>query len=129
MAKLPKKLKEKWVTALRSGEYKQGMGMLHAVENGSDKFCCLGVLCDVYNKQQKAQKKKQLKVVMSQTVKINKDCEVDHTETRVRYDDNDVYLPSLFESYITFPEQRRLANLNDKQVTFFGLAEYIEKNL
>lgn len=37
------KLKDKWVTALRSGKYEQGSGRLR---NG-DKFCCLGVLCDV----------------------------------------------------------------------------------
>lgn len=33
----------KWVTALRSGEYEQGR---EALRNG-DKFCCLGVACDV----------------------------------------------------------------------------------
>lgn len=35
--------KEEWVVALRSGEYKQGPGALHR----GDKFCCLGVLCDL----------------------------------------------------------------------------------
>lgn len=36
-------LREKWVAALRSGEYKQGKGLLrHA-----DEYCCLGVLCAV----------------------------------------------------------------------------------
>ncbi len=37
-------LKEKWLKALRSGEYKQGNGRLR---NESDCYCCLGVLCDV----------------------------------------------------------------------------------
>jgi hypothetical protein len=37
--------KEKWVEALESGEYEQGQGCL----NGSGKFCCLGVLCDLYD--------------------------------------------------------------------------------
>jgi hypothetical protein len=36
-------LKQKWVTALRSGEFKQGRGALE--EDGT--FCCLGVLCRV----------------------------------------------------------------------------------
>lgn len=36
-------LKEQWVAALRSGEYKQGPGWLRR----GDKFCCLGVLCDL----------------------------------------------------------------------------------
>lgn len=36
-------LKAKWVTALRSGEYRQGAGQLRF----EDTFCCLGVLCDI----------------------------------------------------------------------------------
>lgn len=41
---MDKKLKTKWVTALRSGEYRQGGGQLL----GSDgTYCCLGVLCRV----------------------------------------------------------------------------------
>lgn len=38
-------VKDKWVEALRSGKYEQGIGYLHDLTN--DKFCCLGVLCDV----------------------------------------------------------------------------------
>lgn len=38
---------KKWVAALRSGEYSQTKRRLHD-ENG---FCCLGVLCDVYQKE------------------------------------------------------------------------------
>ena len=40
---MKKKLKEKWVAALRSGEYCQTEGSL-IDEHG---YCCLGVLCDV----------------------------------------------------------------------------------
>ena len=36
-------IKAQWVAALRSGEYKQGVGYLHR----DDTFCCLGVLCDL----------------------------------------------------------------------------------
>lgn len=38
---------QKLVTALRSGDYKQGYGRLR----GDDKFCCLGVACDIYIKE------------------------------------------------------------------------------
>jgi hypothetical protein len=38
-------IKEKWVVALRSGDYKQGKGRLRQDGN----YCCLGVLCDVIN--------------------------------------------------------------------------------
>jgi hypothetical protein len=40
-------IKEKWVTALRSGEYKQGQDRLKK----GDQFCCLGVLCDLHAKE------------------------------------------------------------------------------
>lgn len=36
-----------WIKALRSGEYKQGKVYL----NSDNKFCCLGVLSDLYLKE------------------------------------------------------------------------------
>lgn len=36
-------IKAKWLTALRSGKYQQGQNFLQR----DDKFCCLGVLCEV----------------------------------------------------------------------------------
>lgn len=41
MEKLPKEFKEKWIAALRSGEYKQGTDILY--DANCDCFCCLGV--------------------------------------------------------------------------------------
>lgn len=40
-------VKEKWLSALRSGDYKQTQGFLRK----EDGFCCLGVLCDLYGKE------------------------------------------------------------------------------
>ena len=40
---MKKEIAERWVSALRSGEYKQGKLYLKS-ENG---YCCLGVLCDI----------------------------------------------------------------------------------
>ena len=40
-------VKAKWVEALRSGEYKQGMGNLR----DAGYFCCLGVLSDLHSKE------------------------------------------------------------------------------
>lgn len=42
-----KDIKEKWIKALTSGEYKQTTGKLRTAEG----FCCLGVLCDLYSKE------------------------------------------------------------------------------
>lgn len=38
------RVKRLWLKALRSGKYQQGKNQLR---NG-DRFCCLGVLCEVY---------------------------------------------------------------------------------
>jgi len=42
-----KRIKKLRVEALRSGKYEQANGQLQR----SDKFCCLGVLCDLYAKE------------------------------------------------------------------------------
>jgi len=46
-------IKEKWVEALRSGDYEQGEGALRQKDkkNGSNKYCCLGVLCDIVEEE------------------------------------------------------------------------------
>ena len=41
-------IKKQWVEALRSGKYKQGRGCLRVRYKTIDKFCCLGVLCDLH---------------------------------------------------------------------------------
>ena len=41
---------ERWVEALRNGKYEQNKGCLRA----GDKFCCLGVACDLYNREAEA---------------------------------------------------------------------------
>ncbi len=37
-------IKKNWLFALRSGDYEQGQ---FALKTNDDKFCCIGVLCDV----------------------------------------------------------------------------------
>ena len=44
MGKLNKQFKKKWLSALRSGEYKKGKGQLRTKDN---RFCCLGVACEI----------------------------------------------------------------------------------
>lgn len=43
---MKKEIMQDWVKALRSGEYKQGRESLRS----QDRYCCLGVLCDLYAK-------------------------------------------------------------------------------
>lgn len=42
--KMDPKVKARWVEALRSGKYGQGVGMLRDKDGH---YCCLGVLCEV----------------------------------------------------------------------------------
>lgn len=42
--------KKKWVKALRSGKYKQGIGALRTYD---DKYCCLGVACEIFGVEAK----------------------------------------------------------------------------
>lgn len=52
--KMRKSVKKAWIEALTNGEYKQGQTQLRDVRaGGEDKFCCLGVLCDLYRKTRK----------------------------------------------------------------------------
>lgn len=44
-----KDLKNKWVAALRSGNYIQGKRFLQSCEGDHTAYCCLGVLIDVYD--------------------------------------------------------------------------------
>lgn len=48
VVRMDPEVKAKWVAALRSGEYAQGDGQLRSVSN---RFCCLGVLCDIHAKE------------------------------------------------------------------------------
>ena len=48
----------KWVKALRSGKYKQGKKFLCQVNRKGEEHCCLGVLTEMYQAEQKAKKKK-----------------------------------------------------------------------
>lgn len=41
------RIKQLWLDALRSGDYEQGTGRLRT----GNRFCCLGVLCDLHSKE------------------------------------------------------------------------------
>jgi len=46
--KFTKQMKEAWLTALKSGEYKQGKNFLYrTTEEQEEYYCCLGVLAKV----------------------------------------------------------------------------------
>jgi hypothetical protein len=51
MNKMNKKIRKKWLQALRSEDYVQGQGYLCQEIEGIERFCCLGVLLDVADKR------------------------------------------------------------------------------
>lgn len=59
----------KWASALRCGKYKQGKNALKTKsKKGIIKHCCLGVLCELYNKEHK----KKLKTTQSNGHEISR---------------------------------------------------------
>lgn len=43
-----KEIKAQWIAALRSGKYSQGFKRLRTETPAGPKYCCLGVLCELY---------------------------------------------------------------------------------
>jgi len=122
-------IKKRWVAALRSGNYKQGTDVLRS----NDKFCCLGVLCDLHAKE------------------TNTDWEPVSSilERHSKYLDNVSFLPIAVADWAglqnsspdvavsdkfkeitdtkTF-DTTSLVSLNDKQIPFNTIADLIEQD-
>lgn len=112
-------VKSKWVAALRSGDYEQAQAVLRSYD---DKYCCLGVLCDVTHPEG----------WMDETTEDS-----NHTKcfafalgagVRMR---RTATLPSalLAEAELTEVEQGELILMNDAGDSFDIIADYIEKEL
>lgn len=105
-----KEVKQKWLEALRSGEYEQSSNVLRS-EGG---FCCLGVLCDISRKG---------KWEYRSLYNLEYSCE----GTKAMG-----FLTSPIEKWagINIDEQKTLARLNDDEnYSFKEIADYIEENL
>ena len=109
-------IKKKWVDALRSGEYEQATGTLKD-NNG---FCCLGVLCDLYLKEN------------------NKEWVHHPNENRCSIEDsyeilplnvsNWAYLGDLDPYFYEENQKQFLTYLNDNGYDFNRIADLIEEN-
>lgn len=146
---MDKTIMKKWVKALRSGKYKQGRGTLCQVDKkGNESFCCLGVLCDLYNKDRKAKKKKGLTVERTPNDGWA-DGSLSKAEFITMYDDVDGTLPDVVAHWAKFDEWnyegtfggadglhdgiRSLVSLNDggdgfKPKSFKQIADIIEEH-
>lgn len=114
---IKKKLMRKWIAALRSRRYKQGTGALRKkgpTARSVDRFCCLGVACNI----------------------INKDLWV---TSELTSDDNYNYrfkegldVGMLRQSYldkigISRDVQSELIEMNDNRKKFYEIANYLER--
>lgn len=103
-----KKLKNEWIAALRSGEYKQAKNVLHSADGG---FCCIGVLADIG---------------------LEFDWEQDSPKDNWGVDGGCVSM--LFDTQLDLlglgvEVARELAGMNDSGNTFNEIADWIEENL
>jgi hypothetical protein len=106
--KMDQNVKELWLKALRSGEYKQGRRQLR---DTSDNFCCLGVLCDVIDPTKWKTASPEL---------------VSYT-----YEGFGGTLPESIQIYAEVPLNITsfLINMNDGGKSFTRIADYIEENV
>jgi hypothetical protein len=103
---MDKKLKAKWVDALRSGKFKQGAGVLRDQAGG---FCCLGVLCEVVNPKLWVE-----------------------GDYGAWFHANEELMPDpsiLQKARVDYDDAERLASLNDNGKSFEEIAAHIEANL
>ena len=115
-------IKAQWLTALRSGDYRQGTGVLRTAD---DQYCCLGVLCDLAEKAG----------VVAVHLPIG-------NHAYFYGDDEggtDTVLPQVVEDWAGLDGENpwvkhdgksdAIAELNDKGATFSQLADLIEEQL
>jgi len=108
-------IKQKWVSALRSGDYQQGRSYLRT-DNG---FCCLGVLCDLYGKEN------------------NVEWNLANNGHNYKFQDKESHLPPSVVGWAGVEDSNpyvnggigTLSGLNDKGFTFNEIAGLIEEHL
>ena len=124
---MKKEIAEKWVAALRSGEYKQTKGKLADVERAE--HCCLGVLCEMAIKDG---------VDVEVGVRLDEDDGYDIFYTE--FDKETGHPPDSVRKWAgmgspsgrlyqpAYDEDTSLASLNDRNWSFKQIAEVIEKH-
>ena len=130
MPTMNKEIKELWLNALRSGEYKQCRGrLMKETSEGQRSFCCLGVLTDLALKEGVIEHK----------------WELEHNRIQMNYDyfvvNNEVgcLIPEVMKwagidtpdgTYYTGKNKisDELSTKNDRGASFKQIADIIERN-
>ena len=112
---------KKWVAALRSRKYGQCRGELCKIGKDYDRFCCLGVACDLFQ-------------IEKGTLEITIDKPSYERYTRIKYNDHGKYLPELVRQWLGLKSDLgdynydSLASDNDNRKSFKQIAKIIEDN-
>jgi hypothetical protein len=113
---MKKRIKARWIKALRSGDYSQVQDYLWA-----DGYCCMGVLADVG------------KFELAGVFRMNASCDYEYYDTEVQSFEQlqSEELPSIALELVglTPDEQALLIRMNDSGALFDQIADYIEENL
>ena len=121
-------IKKVWVDTLKSGTVKQAKDKLCKLENDEYSFCCLGVLCEIYNADMRLKKKKQLeinKVISSKGYCFSYNgCIAGLPEEVQKWSGITTNLGQL-----PFPHVQDLAGMNDSGKTFKQIAKIIDETL
>ena len=122
-----------WVESLRSGEYRQADGNLRAKHpDGTVRYCCLGVLCDLGDKSsQKWTDKLQPWSDPRGIITYRYAGEICTKPERDYGWDNGGFPPVevLEGAGLDQDAGIHLANMNDEGASFAEIADFIEKNL
>jgi hypothetical protein len=122
---------KKWVKALRSGKFKQGHNFLKTSRKNKVRHCCLGVLCELYDQEQKRKHKKRLKQTTARIYHYVDD------ELCYRMDNMVDVLPKAVQKWagisdpsgnVSFINYETLIDMNDGGCTFNRIAKVIEKH-
>jgi hypothetical protein len=142
---MKKNIMQQWVAALRSKKYKQGRRLLkYKHKDGTTRHCCLGVLCELYQKDRRKQQKQTLRqkiirssaadfldVVPSATVKT---AAVIGFKSSVKASADLGVLPAVVMRWAGLQTETgafkndALTLLNDHGKSFAQIADVIEKN-
>jgi hypothetical protein len=124
---LKPEIKEKLITALLSGNYKQGR---HTLRTQQDEFCCLGVLCDVIKDDIKGE----WNLAKSLTTLVDRHSFTvgdSHRENYPPWRAVEFCSENKEETAVLALESAfgQLADRNDRGETFEQIAEYIKEKL
>jgi hypothetical protein len=135
---MKKKIADEWVKALRSGKYRQGKKALKfKSKRGVTRHCCLGVLCELYQKEHKRKLKVEPRSPdpdddlpkYSKAYKFEDSWETlpEKVMMWAGMDSDEGFLPSDHYDY-GYEGSQTLAELNDNGCPFREIADTIAKD-